>query len=540
MGDWNDAPQTLFSFVSALSTFDWEEVTRLTASLLQRLDQAEVPFPESTAIKILSGLRRKRRFRTAEELADGFILSGQRDPEIYRQYAQAMIDRGSLTGAAFILKAQLDDSKNSPEEKAEASGLLGRISKQLYVNARNPSSSRQQANLAEAIHRYHDVYRTNRAAFFWHGINVVALLERAARDSVPVDIGVTSTEIAQQLRSLLDKQDLNSWERATAVENSIALRDFGAAIEHTFLFVSDVGVDAFEVASLRRQLLEVWQLDVSSEPGQTILPLLQAALLSRDGGGITIDNAPDAAEHAGVAQQRLEKVFGQDRYQPLDWLKTALTRCSAVGRVETTTGRKVGTGFLVNARDFFPSRPENEVLFLTNSHVISPASNLFAGAIPPGAARVLFEESGKTIAVEQLVWSSPPDSLDATFVTLPGLEGQTEKCPLVPAPAPFDRNKQQRLYVIGYPLGGGLSFSLQDSIWLDADDRLLHYRTPTEPGSSGSPVFDQDYWTLVGLHHSGKKDMVHLNGTPGTYEANEAISIAAIQQATQTTAAAPI
>ncbi|MGB7693504.1 MAG: serine protease, partial [Pseudolabrys sp.] len=83
------------------------------------------------------------------------------------------------------------------------------------------------------------------------------------------------------------------------------------------------------------------------------------------------------------------------------------------------------------------------------------------------------------------------------------------------------------LYVVGHPLGGGLSFSLQDNLLLDWDQRLVHYRTPTEPGSSGSPVFD-DQWRLIAIHHAGKSDMRKLNGKPGTYEANEGINILAV------------
>jgi endonuclease G len=42
---------------------------------------------------------------------------------------------------------------------------------------------------------------------------------------------------------------------------------------------------------------------------------------------------------------------------------------------------------------------------------------------------------------------------------------------------------------------------------VDVLDNFLHYRTDTSPGSSGSPVFN-DQWEIVALHHSGvpKKD----------------------------------
>jgi len=82
-----------------------------------------------------------------------------------------------------------------------------------------------------------------------------------------------------------------------------------------------------------------------------------------------------------------------------------------------------------------------------------------------------------------------------------------------------------------FPLGRPLSISHGE--WLDADDRVLHYRTPTDPGSAGSPVFDQTCWTVVGLHHGGKINRPRLHGQVGTYEANEGISISAIRVAIQ-------
>jgi V8-like Glu-specific endopeptidase len=53
----------------------------------------------------------------------------------------------------------------------------------------------------------------------------------------------------------------------------------------------------------------------------------------------------------------------------------------------------------------------------------------------------------------------------------------------------------------------------------------VHYRAPTEGGSSGSPVFN-DQWEVIALHHKGGKvGMPRLNGLNGTYAANEGISI---------------
>ena len=78
--------------------------------------------------------------------------------------------------------------------------------------------------------------------------------------------------------------------------------------------------------------------------------------------------------------------------------------------------------------------------------------------------------------------------------------------------------------ILGYPGGRDLEFSLSDTQILDRDDRVLHYRTPTEPGSSGSPVFN-DLWEVIAIHHAGGNEMPRLHGRIGTYAANEGIQI---------------
>jgi endonuclease G len=56
----------------------------------------------------------------------------------------------------------------------------------------------------------------------------------------------------------------------------------------------------------------------------------------------------------------------------------------------------------------------------------------------------------------------------------------------------------------------------------------LHYRSATEPGSSGSPVFN-DLWQLIGLHHyGGTLHRLEPGRTEETYEANEGIALRAI------------
>lgn len=56
--------------------------------------------------------------------------------------------------------------------------------------------------------------------------------------------------------------------------------------------------------------------------------------------------------------------------------------------------------------------------------------------------------------------------------------------------------------IIQHPNGEPKQLALRDNQFVDLLDNFLHYKTDTAPGSSGSPVFN-DQWEIIGLHHSG-------------------------------------
>jgi V8-like Glu-specific endopeptidase len=196
----------------------------------------------------------------------------------------------------------------------------------------------------------------------------------------------------------------------------------------------------------------------------------------------------------------------------------------------------------VEGEQFHPSL-RGETLLLTNYHVLSYDHPL---AIPPEKALARFEALNKTKTyrlAEEIVWADR--DLDASLVRF------RSKPPARVAGIPLAgdwprRAKNQppplpRVYVIGHPLGGPMAISLHDNELLASDGNRLHYRAPTEPGSSGSPVFNED-WELVGLHHFGDWNVKSLFGDDTTYDANEAYWIGAISArcaAAQVTPAAP-
>jgi V8-like Glu-specific endopeptidase len=171
----------------------------------------------------------------------------------------------------------------------------------------------------------------------------------------------------------------------------------------------------------------------------------------------------------------------------------------------------------------------DEFLVMTNAHVVSP-HRADRPAFTPERAYINSETmlgGADRRRVARVVWTSPPSVLDVTLLQLDQPITCVEPYPLGERISGDDRH---RIYIIGHPFGKGLSLSLHDNLLIDSNDTFIHYRTPTQPGSSGSPVFDKD-WNLIGLHHSGSEYMPKLKDEYETYEANEGIGIRAIIEA---------
>lgn len=62
--------------------------------------------------------------------------------------------------------------------------------------------------------------------------------------------------------------------------------------------------------------------------------------------------------------------------------------------------------------------------------------------------------------------------------------------------------KGDRVNIIQHPGGLPKQLAYLANTVVDASDGRVQYLTDTEPGSSGSPVFDM-HWNVVALHHAG-------------------------------------
>ena len=182
-----------------------------------------------------------------------------------------------------------------------------------------------------------------------------------------------------------------------------------------------------------------------------------------------------------------EKVIGENTLRDVRMLELALEAARAVVRIVTPDS--LGTGFLAAP-----------ALVMTNNHVI---------ANPTAAAPCAFQFNYQ---LDRLLQPAPVQSararpegvfytnsdLDFTVVEVTDVPGNV--IPLALAPRRIYRD--DRVNIIQHPGGHYKKISMQNNFVAFADSHSIQYLTTTEPGSSGSPVFDDDF-VVVGIHHSG-------------------------------------
>lgn len=519
-------------------------------------------------------LRNLRAFDLLCKLAEAICRNDAGDVRTRRLYAQALIETGCAVPAISMLNHLVATLPKRHEEANEAWGLLGRAHKQIFFDATDSRSSAARAALAEAVAAYAKQYKADPRRNTWHGVNLLALLSRARRegwdDIAPkVDVGKLAGRLADTLQAQ-PRKDRDEWFLPTLAEVSLgrglATGDLSVVEFVLREYIGSVDVHAFQVASTLRQFTQVWQLErltartpgiaLADEPAveraRALVSILRARLLQLPGGAVSLDRshatAPSSvrkrrqqrADPAAPAAGQLEAILGVDGPRVFAWWRAGVEAARSVAVVRQQMGRRLGSGFLVSGADFGRDSARDQMLLLTNFHVVN--SQGIAPGIRPGDAEVVFEADDPTKAykVEALVWSSPVDAHDACLLRLQALPagiGPLTVSTELPEVPPLDATKRPRVYIIGYPGGRELSVSLEDNELLDHEGPpagklqipgvcRVHYRTPTEGGNSGSPVFEDKAWKVIALHHKGGRfGMPRLNGLAGNYAANEGLAM---------------
>lgn len=532
--DWKDdqSPKKLEdAFMNGLV----EESESLVSALTKSLKDQPRRVDEKIAKNVLTTLRKFARFDSLFLIAEKFKSCGQNSPKVRCQLAQALIENGKITAAIedlINLKQELEAERarsgQNPvqtaeieEDLGEALGLIGRAYKQLYVNAGPRAIEPRLEDLERSLQHYVRAYRERLGDYLWHGINYVALLthaERVKRGKRNVYSQEAERHADDILRAISDKEikgELWPWDAANRAEALLALGRNPEAVDACIVYLNTRRLDAFQVQGTRRQFIELWQLNENDYPGSHILPIMTACFAELGGGLRKVDLTEVKAQH-------LEKVWGDTGYKSLEWLLQAVSRSRSVARLGPNKYEGWGSGFLVDGSWIHDSWSDRNLL-LTNAHVCTddievqaqfpypkgPEENTatFLGSLDQGT-------DATQIKVNKVLWTSPPSELDASLLEIAELPKGVEKAPLAKEIQDFDNWQEKRVNILGHPKGLSLRVSLQDNNLVSVGERYLHYNTPTDQGSSGSAIFNQN-WELVGIHHSASKTM----------QANEGIRI---------------
>jgi V8-like Glu-specific endopeptidase len=183
-----------------------------------------------------------------------------------------------------------------------------------------------------------------------------------------------------------------------------------------------------------------------------------------------------------------EKVIGLNNLLNIAWLNRGLQLAAPVARLVTPDGP--GTAFLI--------APD---LLLTNHHVL-PSTAVADESVAEFNYQVNWAgtfEPVRRFTLDSTYCRTSAD-LDYTIVRVrdsPGdLYGYVDLA-IRAEPAVNDF-----VSIVQHPLGGPKQICFTDNKVAAVFDHLVQYSTDTEPGSSGSPVFNQQ-WEIVGLHHKG-------------------------------------
>lgn len=499
-----------------------------------------------SATKALNG---QRHFHHCQRLGEAWYMRFGLDPTISKHQAQALINLSALDAAERLLneglaRARTDGaSAQARSEIPEYEGLLGRVQKQRFVMHGGADQ------LVAATDCYLKQYNEHPSRPYWQGINAVALMYSEQRSKIQArspDAQALAKRIYDDVLARHEEDSSDPWLSATLSEASLALGNCDDAELWLYRFLHHPNTNPFAVDSFDRQLREIWQgsaLGAGPKCASRLATIVAHHLMRTESRfSLSMPDAKALTESTGAQQRWLEKNFSGEHGFSLDTLKTMVSVCGSIGCVTNRTGERLGTGFLISGKDINQAWGDAPV-FVTNAHVISDSVD---GAIPASDVLVTFEVEAAAAGVPtfypvaDVLFTSAPgllgvrcatdDDLDVTVVRLAVPEGKNNGSVLKTAARLPLVGPKTKTYVVGHPQGGGLQISLHDSLLLDIDQegRLVHYRTPTEPGSSGSPVFNSG-WEVIALHHGGSTNTPRLNGE-GCYEANEGISLSAIRR----------
>jgi V8-like Glu-specific endopeptidase len=209
----------------------------------------------------------------------------------------------------------------------------------------------------------------------------------------------------------------------------------------------------------------------------------------------------------------LEKITGsKSTLLPISFLSTGLQKAKSVARIliQKASGTEAGTGFLL---------PNN--LLLTNNHVIGDKSTALQAKVQFG-----YELGDNKLPLQHTEFDLDPNNGFATSQihdwTVVRVKNNANSSFGQIELKSVNIMKNDFVNIIQHPGGRYKQIAMYHNLVTYSNNEIVQYLTDTEPGSSGSPVFNND-WEVVALHHSG--GILQEPGTEQKLLRNEGINI---------------
>jgi hypothetical protein len=228
------------------------------------------------------------------------------------------------------------------------------------------------------------------------------------------------------------------------------------------------------------------------------------ALMNRHSMMVPIADAPPLTGWSGgsTPDELREKIIAANTLRPIAFLTRGLrvARSVAFIRVNASGGKRwMGTAFMV--------APD---LLMTNEHILHNPCEL-----PGAVVRFNYEDDHDGQAQPTRDYSPRADGLfyadpdlDFAIVEMEGRPGdEWGWLPLTHA----EVGTGDRVNIVQHPGGRPKEIALQSNFVEYVGGNVVQYVTPTEQGSSGSPVFNDD-WQVCAIHRQGGQLMEPTTG----------------------------
>ena len=117
-----------------LADRDWEDASAEVNNAAGFIRSAPAPISPDLAARLMSPLNRNRRYADLVRLTGSLLFTGARSALIARRHAQGLIETSAYAEAESMLNGVLAGRYgDATYEVEEATALLGRLNKQLYI-----------------------------------------------------------------------------------------------------------------------------------------------------------------------------------------------------------------------------------------------------------------------------------------------------------------------------------------------------------------------------------------------------------------------